>query len=75
MTQTVSLLDYQLTEDVNVRIEAGVQSSNSQWFISLNKLFITLGKTFCQSLPGYPAFNNLLLYIFIYMHMYFSFFL
>ena len=58
MTQTVSLLDDQLTEDVNVWIEAGAQSSKSQWFISLNKLYITLDKTFCQSLPGYHAFTG-----------------
>ena len=58
MTQTVSVLDYQLTKDVNVWIEAGAQSSNSQWFNSLNKLYITLGKTFCQSLPGYHAFTG-----------------
>ena len=58
MTQTVSVLDYQLTEDVNVWIEAGAQSSNSQWFISWNKLYITLGKTFCKSLPGCHAFTG-----------------
>ena len=58
MTQTVSLLDYQVTEDANAWIEAGVQSSNSQRFISLNKLYITLGKTFSQSLPGYHAFTG-----------------
>ena len=47
-----------LAEDVNVWIEAGVQSTNSQRFISLNQLYITLGKTFCQSLPGYHAFTG-----------------
>ena len=47
-----------LAEDINVWIEAGVQLTNSQWFISLNQLYITLGKTFCQSLPGYHAFTG-----------------
>ena len=47
-----------LAEDVNVWIEAGVQLTNSQRFISLNQLYITLGKTFCQSLPGYHAFTK-----------------
>ena len=42
-----------LAEDVDVRIEAGVQSTNSQQCISLNPLYIALGKTFFQSLPGY----------------------
>ena len=44
-----------LTEDVNVWIETGVELTNSQQFISLNQLYITLCKTFCQSLPGYHA--------------------
>ena len=44
-----------LTEDANVWIETGVESSNSQQFISLNQLYITLCKTFCQSLPDYHA--------------------
>ena len=47
-----------LAEDVNVWIEAGVQSTNSQWFISLIQFYITLGKTFCQSLPSYHAFTG-----------------
>ena len=45
-------------EDVNVWIEAGVQSTNFPRFILLNQLYITLGKTFCQSLPGYHAFTG-----------------
>ena len=45
-----------LAEGVNGWIEAGVQWTNSQQFISLNQLYVTLGKTLCQSLPGYHAF-------------------
>ena len=45
-----------LAEGVNGWIEAGVQWTNSQQFISLNQLYVTLGKTFCQSLPCYHAF-------------------
>ena len=47
-----------MAEDVNVWIEAGVQSTNFQWFISLNQLYIKLAKTFCQSLPGYHTFSG-----------------
>ena len=60
--QTVSLFRLssmeKLAEDINVWIESGVQSTNSQWFIYLNQLYITLGKTFFQSLPGYHAFTG-----------------
>ena len=45
-----------LAEGVNGWIEAGGQWTNSQQFISLNQLYVTLGKTFFQSLPGYHAF-------------------
>ena len=45
-----------LAEGVNGWIEAGVQWTNSQQFISWKQLYVTLGKTFCQSLPGYHAF-------------------
>ena len=40
-----------LAEDVNVWIEAGVQSTNSQRFISLNQFYITLGKTWPLTRP------------------------
>ena len=46
-------------EDINVWIKGDVQLTNSQWFISLNQLYITsLGKTFCQSIPGYHEFTG-----------------
>ena len=36
-----------LAEAINEWIEAVVQWTNSQQFISLNQLYIKLGKTFC----------------------------
>lgn len=51
-----------LAEDVDVRIEAGVQSTNSQQCISLNPLYIALGKRFFQSLPGYRTFTQMWLH-------------
>ena len=40
-----------LAEDINVWIEAGVQLTNSQRFISLNQFYITMGKTWPLTQP------------------------
>ena len=47
-----------ITQGVNVWIEAGLRSKNTQRYISLNQLYVKLGRTLCRSLPGYHAFTG-----------------
>ena len=47
-----------VTQGVNVWIEAGLRSKNTQRYISLNQLYVKLGRTLYKSLPGYNAFTG-----------------
>jgi len=45
-------------DNCNVWLEVGIQSKNTQRYISLNQLHNELGNKLCRSLPGYHAFTG-----------------
>ena len=47
-----------ITPGVKVWIDAGLRSKNTQMYISLNQLYVKLGRALCRSLPGYHAFTD-----------------
>ena len=43
---------------LNLWLEVGVQSNNTQRFINVNSLYTCLGELFCKSLPAYHALTG-----------------
>ena len=43
---------------LNIWLEVGVQSNNSQRFINMNRLYSHFGETLCNSLPAYHALTG-----------------